>query len=178
MSDLMPAGTYAARATGEYQVGRAGTGTEQAGVEFEFQDGDHAGKRLTWYGNLNTPENIQRTMKSLRACGWKTDDITDLDGITENVVNVVVEIDEYKGERRNKIAWVNGAGVAMKHVLSEGERLAFKEKMKGYAVASRGGGAAPAASPKPKNTRTAPKAPPPAPAPTGDFGGADDEIPF
>lgn len=169
---MIPEGKYQARATGEFEIGRAETGTDQIGVSFQFTQGEHAGTILTWYGYLNDEDNIKRTMKSLRACGWLGDDITTLDGISNNEVNVTVEINEYNGNTTNRIAWVNGAGVAMKNVMNEGDKKAFAARMKGFAIASRGNAPSTRAMP-PRSTQQ---------RPATDYGppsrGADEDIPF
>ena len=115
---LIPEGTYPARAVG-YEFGTSDNGTEQIGVAMRITQGDYAGRTLTWYGFFNSPENAQRAIRSLRACGWKGEDLTNLAGLTEQDVNIVVEVETYNGKTGNKVAWVNGAGVAMKNVMTE-----------------------------------------------------------
>lgn len=175
MSELMQPGTYAAKATGEFEYGKSSTGKDQVGVVFAVTQGDHTGRQLTWYGFFNTTENAERAMKALRAAGWSDDDMAKLTGLGSTEVNIVVEIDEYEGVQRNKISWVNAGGVAMKNVMNEGEKRAFFERMKGLAIASRTG-AAPAASQNGKKASRGLPKPQPAPAPS--FPQGDDEIPF
>lgn len=156
---LIPAGTYPARATGEYEFGISeSSGNEQVGLAFRITQGDHIGRVLSWYGFFNSEDNAKRTIKSLRACGWKGENLSDLSGITEQDVNIVVEIDDYDPENpRNKIAWVNGSGVAMKHVMNEQQKKALSARMRGLIVASGGTRQASAASrPPPQVQRTAP----------------------
>lgn len=142
---LIPEGTYPAKGTGEYEFGTSDNGNEQVGVSYRITQGEYAGRVQTWYGFFNTPENAQRTVKSLRASGWKGDDVTNLTGITENDVNIVVEVEEFQGKTRNKVAWVNGAGVAMKNVMNDQQKKALAARMKGLILAG-GGGQKPAAN--------------------------------
>lgn len=166
---MIPAATYPARATGEYELGVSNNGTEQVGVSFRITQGEHLGTTLTWYGFFNTDENAQRAIKSLRACGWAGDDLSNLQGIDTNEVNIVVEIDEYEGQQRNKVAWVNGAGVAMKNVMNDAQKKAFAARMKGLVLASKGS--------VPATRAPAPK--PQAPQPTQyGTGNTSNDIPF
>jgi hypothetical protein len=175
---LIPEATYPARAV-EYEFGTSDNGTEQIGVSFRITQGDYAGRVLTWYGFFNTPENAQRAIKSLRACGWKGDDLATLTGLTENDVNIVVEVDDYQGKVTNKVAWVNGAGVAMKNVMTEQQKKALAARMKGLILAG-GGGVRPAPSPGRQPPRNG--GPNRAPAPPQDddygYGGSESDIPF
>lgn len=172
---LIPEGTYPAKATGEYEFGVTDGGNEQVGVAYRITSGDHAGRVLTWYGYFSTQENAQRAIKSLRASGWKGDNLADLVGLGESEVNIVVEIDEYDPQKpRNKIAWVNGAGVAMKNVMTEQQKKALAARMKGLVVAT-GGGQKPANGQR-SQQRQAP--PPRRDDGFGDGGYEDDPIPF
>lgn len=176
---MIPEATYPARAV-EYELGISDNGTEQIGVSFRIAKGEYEGSTLTWYGFFNTPDNAQRAIKSLRACGWKGDDVTKLDGITDNEVSIVVEVDEYQGKLQNKVAWVNGAGVAMKNVMNDAQKRAFAVRMKSLATASRGNAPSTRAVP-PRQDRQAPQRPPPEMGDersSGGFGDPSDEIPF
>lgn len=135
---LIPEGTYPARATGEYEFGISNNGTDQIGVAFRIASGEHAGRVLTWFGYFNSEDNAKRAIKSLRACGWQGDDLASLDGIDSQEVNIVVEIAEHEGQVRNKIAWVNGAGVAMKNAMDERQKKALAARMRGL-IATMGG---------------------------------------
>ncbi len=134
---MIPEGKYTARATGAYDFGHTEAGNEQVGVAFKITEGPHAGTVLTWYGYFNTEDNIRRTMKALRVCGWTGDDVTRLEGITANEVTVVVEVNEFNGRRTPRIAFVQSAAVAMKSVMREQQKQSLAERMRGYAVASR-----------------------------------------
>src|SRR6185312_4767180 len=108
---------------------------------------DLPGKRLPWYGGFSTEitgnakkSPCERTFETLRTCGWQGDDLSDLTGIDANEVEVVIEIDTYEGEERNRIKWVNqpGGGAALKNVMAPDARKAFAAKMRGQALRSKG----------------------------------------
>jgi hypothetical protein len=140
---LLEPGTYRARAiTGE--LGYTAKGDEQVAVSFEIIDQN--GFRITWYGSFSAEISanakkspIERTFEALRTCGWQGDDISDLTGIEQNEVEVVVEINEWEGKESNRIKWVNapGSGLALKNVMPPEAKKAFAARMKGQAIASR-----------------------------------------
>jgi hypothetical protein len=167
MPDI-PAGRYKARAI-EATLGLTNGNKEQVGVLFEILEGDQAGARITWYGYFHgtTPEkgakNAKRTLESLRACGWKGDDLTNLDGVTECEVELQVERDTYEGKERAKVAWVNKiGGIAMKSPLTGGAAQAFAAKMRGLAM----------------SVKAEVPEPPPVQTPQQAMGIQDDDIPF
>ena len=49
----------------------------------------------------------KRTIESLRYCGWRGYDLSDLEGVTENEVAIEVEHTTWEGEPRPKVAWVH-----------------------------------------------------------------------
>jgi hypothetical protein len=151
MSHIVP-GTFRARAVAA-DLGFAGTGTEQIAISFEFLDGENAGMHITYYGFF-TDRARERTFESLRNCGWKGDDLSDLSGVGDNDVEIVIEMED----DRPRVRWVNrlGGGLALGTRMTDEQKRRFAAEMRGYAVAFRKGTAAPAAAPPP----------PPPPAPT------------
>lgn len=114
MAITVPDGRYIGRAK-SWGFGVASTGTEQIGASLEIEEGEYTGKRLPWYGFLNSEENAKRTMKAMRVCGWDgVGPVTKAQGLDKNKVEIVVENDEYNGEVRSRVAWVNAIGVALK----------------------------------------------------------------
>lgn len=117
----------------------------QVAVELHILDPDYAGETITWFGYF-TDKTQERTFETLRLLGWKGDDLSDLTGITDNEVSVVIEEDEYQGDVRLKVKWINKVGgLALKTPMTPEQAKAFAIQMKGNALASRGGNAAPAA---------------------------------
>lgn len=142
------AGKYRARAT-EAALGFTATGKEQVAIAFEILDGEFTGQTITWYGYFSELA-AKRTMESLRLCGWKTDDVSNLDGVTTNEVEIVVAEEEYNGQTVTKVKWINApsAGIAMKNRMDAGSAASFAQRMKAMAVQSRmnGGAVTPAPS--------------------------------
>jgi hypothetical protein len=125
---------------GTYKFGRSENGTDQIGVEFEVVDGVEKGKTFIWYGFFSE-KTIERTMTSLRHCGWTCDDLSVLTGFGSKNVSIVVEEEVYQGKSRTKVQWVNSLddhGVRMKSELPAAGLKALASRLKGAALASRG----------------------------------------
>lgn len=130
------AGTHRARAT-EWQLGISSTGKEQIGVMFELVGGPHDGKHITWFGYF-TDNTVDRTLESLRHCGWDSDNLAELDGLAANEVELVVEDEEYEGKVRSKVKWVNRVSrLQMKEQMSPAQVQAFAARLRGKTVASK-----------------------------------------
>lgn len=175
-----------------WQLGAAGTGTPQVGVELEVEEGDYKGERISTYLALSDAA-ADYTLQKLRNLGWTGTDIFDLEdpeksaSMAANLVEFTVELeDEVKdgqpviveetGEvkRRLKVGFINrGGGLAMKSSLTEDAKRALGAKMKIRLAAldtktskqggNGGGPKAPAGGP---------------PGPTPPPHGIEDEIPF
>jgi len=131
---MLPNGKYRARAKGA-ALGMSGTGKEQIGVEFEVLTEGHTGESITWYGFF-TEDTTERTIKSLRTCGWAGVDLDNLDGIDANEVEIDVEEETYKGTTSAKVKWINKpGGLAMKSQLDPAQARSFAQRMKGAIVA-------------------------------------------
>lgn len=145
MSDI-EIGKHRARATTAV-LGTTSTGKEQIAVEFVFDGGPNDGRHITWYGYFSD-KTLDRTLDSLRHCGWSGDDLIDLSGIDANVVELVVETEaDRDGNPRPKVRWVNRiSGPALKNQMSTDEASAFSRRMRGAVIAHRkssGNGAPP-----------------------------------
>jgi hypothetical protein len=129
----------------EAQFGVSSNGNEQVAVLFEITEGEHTGKSLTWFGSF-TEAAIDRTMESLRHCGWTSDNITDACvQIGDNDVEIDVREEEYQGKLQTKVAFVNRPfRLAMKAPMNANEIASFAARMKGKAVASKKAYGAPA----------------------------------
>jgi len=113
---------------------------EQAVVLFDIvgdNDPDN-GRSITWFGYLND-KNFDRTVEALRYCGWEGDELAELPqlaaaGRLAQEVELVVVHEEYQGEWRAKVRWVNrpgGGAVQLKKPLEGQELAAFSARMKG-----------------------------------------------
>jgi len=169
----LPSGTYKARAKA-WGFGLAKTGTEQIGVSFEVAEGPCMGQRAPWYGFFNSEENAKRAMSAMRRCGWDgTGPVTEAQGLDKNDVEIVVEEEEYGGEKRTKVAWVNAIGVAL-NPMPDSYKAEFNKRMAKYQTASNGTTSATRAS-TPRRTASSPVSR----AEGGeDAPFADDDIPF
>lgn len=133
MSNLLAPGKYVGIPTGAI-LAETSKGDPQAAIAFDLPE---VGASLNYFGFF-TEKTERRTIESLRYSGWTGNDVTDLSsvGSDRNVrVELVVEIDEYNGERRNKIAWVNRpGGIQAAKPLNPATKAAFAARIKGLVV--------------------------------------------
>jgi hypothetical protein len=131
-------GKHRARAVaGSAQFGRASTGTEQIAVTFEFLDERMVGQEITWIGNFANEQGTEITLKGLLAAGWATDDLSDLTGLGDTEVQLVIEHEKGTDNVvRAKVRWVNkaGGGFAFKDAMSEGGVMGLAERVRGHAM--------------------------------------------
>lgn len=137
---MLENGKYRGRAT-NWALGTTSTGKEQVAVAFSLLDDHVTGQSITWYGYF-TDGTFDRTIGSLRHCGWEGDDLTDLQGLDANEVELVVEQEEYNGQWAAKVKWVNRFGAAVKSQMAPDTAKAFASRMKGRIVALRQSGGA------------------------------------
>jgi hypothetical protein len=135
-------GRFRARAVGGV-LAESGNGNPQIAVSFDILDEAFAGSSITWYGSFSknlgkgkkTP--FQRTIETLRICGWEGDDISDLSTITKNEVSLTLDYETFEGERKLKVKWVNApGGVAVKNPMNEAQAKGFAAKMRGEVIAA------------------------------------------
>ncbi len=116
------------------QFGVTNNGKNQVVVNFEILDGEDAGQTIAWFGYFATEKNAKKTIESLRACGFKGDDLAACgDQVLEQRVSLVVEHEEYEGKVKAKVAWVNstgGGGFKLEKPMADGERRKFAASMK------------------------------------------------
>lgn len=162
-------GTYRARPVSA-ALGYTMNGNEQIAVTFETLD--PAGERITWYGFF-TEKTSDRTLQSLRYCGWQGNDMSDFAGESlpagfDQEVDIVVEREEYKGKTYTKVAWVNNGGsMALRNAMTPDQAKAFGAKMRRTIDALDKAADRPAAAPVKAQAKPAPRAVPasrPAPA--------------
>jgi hypothetical protein len=121
---------YTARAD-SWVLGKSSTGKEQVAVSFTILTEGATHQRLTWYGYF-TDATFDRTVESLRICGWQGDDLADLQGLDAEEVSLVVADEEYEGKVNARVLWVNKLtqGPAVKSVLEGDEARAFAASMR------------------------------------------------
>jgi hypothetical protein len=136
---MIAPGRYRARAA-DWDLGLAETGTEQVAVCFEIvEEGEFLGQRVTWFGFF-TEGTQERTIKALQTCGWSGDDLANLVGLNQSEVELVIEHEQYQGQRRARVKWVNrvgAGGVVMKNLMNDANRKALAERMKGLVITMR-----------------------------------------
>lgn len=162
-------GTFRARAV-EWDLGYTSTNKEQVAVRFELLDVDEGARYLTWYGFF-TDKTTERTLDSMRHCGWKGDDLFDLSGLGDNEVDLVLETEEdNEGKAHLRVRWVNSrGGLALKDRMDDDARRTFAQRMKGAVLAHKKKAPRPPAK---SNGGSSSQQPP------GDPGFGDDDIPF
>lgn len=124
---MIPEGSYTAVAL-EHRWGKTSTSKHQLAIQFEIVGGEYEGNKLVWYGYF-TDRAVERTLQSLRYCGWVGHDLADL-GALDKQVQIVVEHDTYNGNTRAKIAWVNELGIALKEQMTVEEVRQFAASMR------------------------------------------------
>lgn len=163
----IPNGTYRARAK-EWILTEIGEkNTPAVSIEFGFSDPSLGNATIAWDGWL-TEKAADRTIESLRYCGWEGLDLTELQGLDRNEVDLVIEAEEYEGRTYPKVKWVNRAGGLSHKVPLTGDRARFfaeQMKLRIRAFDAQAG----------KRTRSAPsqQSGPPEPPPL-----SDDDLPF
>lgn len=156
-----------------WTLGVSSTGKEQVAVSFVVDADTETERFLAWYGYF-TDATAERTIESLRLMGFEGLDLTKLEGLDKNTVELVLEDEAYEGRVREKVQWINrgGGGALVKTPLVGDKASAFaasmREKFKVYDASNNGKRAA-----KPAAARPAP--------PSGPLGGdppPTDDIPF
>ena len=108
-------------------------GTKQVLLHFEILEGEHAGTVMPWFGYF-TANSTDRTIESLRVAGFKGDDLAKLvDTPLEQRVTIVVEVEEYDGKTRSKVAWVNrpgGGGMRLEKRMEGNDLKTFAAQLK------------------------------------------------
>ena len=122
---MLPAGTYAAVVSpvqtdhGTVPI-QWGPGTDKspftAAVNFEIINGPFSGQKITAFlyfsdtAGKSGKTTAERSIESLRACGFTGDDIDKFADQSPDIeVQIVVEHETYQGKVRAKVAWINAA---------------------------------------------------------------------
>lgn len=136
------------------EFGFAKNGTEQIAVTFQIVDEDADGKRgalhgsrRVWYGFF-TDNTEDRTLESLRHCGWSSDELSDIANLNEDacrrllpkVVQLVIENETYNGRTIEKVRWVNSLEETRSAIKNKADESAVKSlsaRMRSRAAALR-----------------------------------------
>lgn len=136
---MIDQGRYRAKAV-DWELGVAGTGTEQIAIRFELLD-DEQHRTIIYYGYF-TDGALKWTLQTLRNCGWEGVDLDDLTGLDSEEVSITVEHEEdQNGEIRAKVGWVNkeGGGPMMTNTIDGKDKKSFAKRMKAKLMALEGG---------------------------------------
>lgn len=125
---MIPEGIYRAK-TLTAALGETKSGKEQMAIDFGLVDGPSAGQRITWYGGFMSDKAVEYTVKALRACGWKGDDLSAVGELAEEV-EIVVQHEDYEGQMRAKVKYVNPLGGAARNAMAADKAKAFAARMK------------------------------------------------
>ena len=93
------------------------------------------------YGSL-VGGATQYTLQALRALGWQGDDVSDLRGITDNEVEVVVKTEVYEGKSK-LVASIFKPGSAFGKDMDDAKKAQIVKDLRAAAIRSRQGEAAP-----------------------------------
>lgn len=159
----IPPGVYKGRAiAGTEQYGTTSNGNDQIVLDLELPDIGEKVSCFLVFSDKSAPYSVER----LRALGWRGDDLSRLDGIDANEVDVEVRYEEYKGERKMKVEIRTSGGVVLKDKLDDKGKRAFAAKYAQLAKAS------------PVVAAPAQPARRPAPAPAPAANDTADDLPF
>ena len=133
---MIKAGKYKARAV-DAGLGRS-TGGAYVAIAFEMLSGEpDENETLRWDGYL-TERTLDVTIRSLRYCGCRGQDLADLlgdlsAGAYRNEVEIVVEHEkDPHGVVRPRVRWINplGGGLRMKNRMTDQEARSFAATVK------------------------------------------------
>jgi len=134
--------TYRAKAVNTgFGVSDNENATKYIAVGFEVLDEGFAGETITALLYF-TDKTTARTIESLQHMGFNSDDLAvledlDRDGCAQHLpaeVDIVCDVEEYKGEWQLKVKWVNRVGAGRfkaKQPLVGNDLKAFAAQMKG-----------------------------------------------
>jgi hypothetical protein len=138
---------YLARAK-DWALSETSKGDAQIVVYFEISTPEAEMAAITWYGYFSE-KAWERTVESLRHCGWQGADLTDLSGLGDKEVELVIEDEEYDGKVRPKVRWINKPGaMSIKAPLAGDRAKAFAAQMKDRIKALDAAAGKPKAQPK------------------------------
>lgn len=172
---LIPAGLYQAKAQW-WELGETASGKEQICVLFSLMSpAEYLGRTIAWYGFF-TEKTLERTIESMRACGWTGIDLDNLAGMDANEVSIVVEHETYEGVTSARVRWVNAPGGGLKNVMDPVKKKSFAQQMRG-AIAGLAQGKPTTTTARPPARPAANNGRPPEPPPHTDAD-APGDIPF
>lgn len=148
MANLIPAGTYPARALPDSaRWGVSSNGNEQIAIRFQISDGDHAGSSVLWIGNFAPGKGTEITLETLETAGVNLDaaEPAALEGLGSVDVSIVVEWrDREDGTPAAFVRYVNRPNrPVFKTELSDTGIASLSQRIKATRAASKAAGPAP-----------------------------------
>lgn len=134
----MKPGKYKAVAVAGH-IKEASTGTEQYVIDFKITEGEFEGEEIRGWFSCS-PKAMKYTIKTLLACGceFKDGDATNLDGLGDLEVVLTIVNEEWNGETRTKIKWVNAPGTSDNAgLLTDEKKSLLRERVKGELMAAK-----------------------------------------
>lgn len=105
-------------------------GTPGVAVELAILNEGAEFSTLTWDGWL-TDDAAERTIEALRHLGWKGTDLSNLEGIDANEVELVVDEVIWEGKTQTKVKFINAkGGLSFRTPLAPEKAKSFAEQMK------------------------------------------------
>jgi hypothetical protein len=138
---MLEPGKYRAVAQPGYALRKTRSDKPYVGIVFRVTRGERAGEIVEWSGWLSE-KAARGTMRSLRACGWQGDDVSDL-GNLDHEVEIVVDNEEYDGKIRARVKWVNSPRLE----LAAEEAKEISARLRAIAASVPSNGAVPSSSP-------------------------------
>ena len=149
MSDRIPDGYYTGRAVkASQQWTDSKAGNQTMVLSFRLSTPGYEGLMVQWFATFTTG-TAKRIAESLRACGVTSDDVRDLTGVEDFDVQLDISNEDYEGNRRCRVNWVNDPDRAASFKASDPAKVAANaDRMRGLMaqipVKPRPNGAAPA----------------------------------
>lgn len=146
---MLPEGTYRIKAVpGSGTFGNSSGGKDCLEVQLKVVEGQHEGSRVRAWLYFSTDESARRSMESMRylGCTFPGDDPTNLAGLGDSEAEMVFEHEEYKGEVKGKVKWINSGGATMdpEQRMNEGQKQAFKSRMQALLLKTKADSGSPA----------------------------------
>ena len=128
---MIPAGTYEAQAISDAVFSKSSKkGTEQVVVTLAVITAEGGGS-IDWISYLSEAA-IGRTTEALIAMGY---DFANNASVRTNKVSIVVEHEEYEGQLRARVKWVNSLDTAARYnVMTGTEESLVKARLKAAAL--------------------------------------------
>ena len=113
----------------EWVLGESENGKPHIAISFHIKDPLDGVEKFVGYRGFFTEATTERTIESLRYLGFEGDDLSKLEGLDKNEVELVIEDEEYTKEGDpgptlfTRVQWINQVRGPQVKVKLEGEKL-------------------------------------------------------